>query len=231
MSKAIRFASRTAKRLPLEDTRSEILEFQLRKQQEGAHALLASSRAGVRAVDRKRPASGERSSLSETLSTSSEAPGWMKPQEGASSPLNTKRFLQSGLLVPSGGHVPAWLPAPRSPDDPRVVASRAAPKTKVMGMMDSEEGWFEFSPAPAKFRISHTGMWPVTRDAATGVREDQWLSLRTAFFDTAPDGRISAVQALNIVQRLFSTIPPPQLTGESEPLSSAALQHAAHEPL
>jgi hypothetical protein len=232
VSRAIRFASRTAKRLPLEDTRSEILEFRHRKQQEGAHALLTSNPAGVRAVDRKRPAASERSSLSETFSTSSEAPGWMKPQAGASSPLNTQRFLQSGLLPPSSAvDVPAWLPAPRSPHDPRVVASRASPKTKAMGMMDSEDGWFQFSPAPARFRISHTGMWPVTRGAATGVREDQWLSLRTAFFDTAPDGRISAVQALNIVQRLFSTIPPPQLSGESEPLSSAVLQHAVREPL
>jgi hypothetical protein len=217
MSRAIRFASQTAKLLPVEAARSEILEFRRRKQQQRVDRLLATGSVfdGVRSIDQKRPAAGERSSLADTFNTSSLAPGWMKPQPGASSPVNTERFLQSGLLVPSTGETPAWLPTPLSPHDPRVISTRASPKTKAMGMLDSEEDWFSFRPAPTKFRISHKGMCPVTREASTGVREDQWLSLRTAFFNTAPDGCITPAQAHTIVQRLFSTIPPQQLSGES----------------
>lgn len=214
---AIRFACQTAKTLPVDTARSEILEFRRRKQQQRADRLLATGSVfyGVRSIDQKRPAAGERSSLSDTFHTSSVAPGWMKPQPGASSPVNTERFLQTGLLVPSTGETPDWLPTPKSGDDPRVISTRASPKTKTMGMLDSEEDWFSFRPAPTKFRISHKGMWPVTREAATGVREDQWLSLRTAFFNTAPDGCITPAQAHTIVRRLFCTLPPQQLLGES----------------
>ena len=207
-AKAVQFASTTAGKLSLDDTRDQILDF---RRQQTRKPLTASTRTYVRNIDRKRSASGDRSTLSETWNTSSDSPGWMKPQEGSVSP-NTKRLLANELLV-STDNVPGWLPAQCSENDVRIRSmTRNSPKTKAMGMMDTED-WFTFRPQSIKFHISHTGMWPVKRDATTSLREDQWVHLRAAFFNTAPDGRIRPNQVQSIVKRLFGTISSDQMTG------------------
>lgn len=209
VSRAKNLASTTPKTLALDDAREEILEFRCSRQDACSRPSLgkALTRDACRV-------SGSRSTLTETWNTSADTPGWMKPQEGAASPDHTKRFIETGLAAPDRGKIPSWLPLERTPDDPRILMTRVSPKTRAMGNMDSENFFpFPARPPKMKFRIDHWGMWPIKRDATTSVQEDQWLSLKTAFFDAAPDGRVTPVQIQIIVKRLFGTLTPQQLAG------------------
>ena len=211
---ASRLASTTTKNLCLEGARAEILEFRKSKTEECKLMTSANpwegpaikGRDGYFRLKRASTSHGQRSSVSETWNTSSQAPGWMKPQEPRVS--NSEGFL----VGKSQSH--SWLPAQRSPDDPRIVMTRASPKTKYMGMLDSED-WFAFpaNPAAMQFHIDHSGMWPVKRDVTTSVREEEWLVLRTAFYDAAPDGCVPPEKIREIVKRVFSTLASQKLTG------------------